>query len=107
MLDELKVSARKKGARSLAYAFAACYIFRFTQMAAIDSNSVQRSQTSEELHARLAGMNDAELVRFGQGAAHMCTPAKNSTRPIRDIFILQLREARAEWRRRYPSVKCP
>jgi hypothetical protein len=72
-------------------------------MPQMDSNSVQRSQSAEELRAWIARMNDAELVRFGQAAAHMCTPAKNSNRPIREVFIEQLREARAEWRRRFPK----
>jgi hypothetical protein len=72
-------------------------------MRPIDSNSVQRSQTPEELRARIRGMSDADLLKFGQGAAHMCTPAKNSNRPIREVFREQLREARAEWRRRFPK----
>jgi hypothetical protein len=55
-------------------------------MPPMDSNSVQRSQSAEALRAWIAGMNDAELLRFGQGAAHMCTPAKNSNRPIREVF---------------------
>jgi hypothetical protein len=48
-------------------------------------------------------MNDAELVRFGHAAAHMCTPKKDSNRPVREVFREQLREARAEWRRRFPK----
>jgi hypothetical protein len=70
-------------------------------MGSIDSNSAQRSQSPEELRAWLRKMSDAELVRFGRAAASLCTPMKNSTRPIREVFREQLREARAEWRRRF------
>jgi hypothetical protein len=70
----------------------------------IDSNSAQRSQTPEELRARLQKMSDADLLKFGKGAAHMCKPVPNSNRPIREVFREQLREARAEWRRRFPKA---
>ena len=54
----------------------------------------------ESLHKRLARMDDAALVRFGRSAACMCSPWANHGKPPRDVFVLQLREAREEWRRR-------
>jgi hypothetical protein len=55
----------------------------------------------EELRARLGEMSDEELIRFGRAAAGMCSPEANFGRP-RAVFVEQLREARAEWRRRHP-----
>jgi hypothetical protein len=61
----------------------------------------QRALDQEELRASISGVNAADLLRFGPAAAHMCTPKKNSNRPIRKVFREQLREARAEWRQRF------
>ncbi len=56
-------------------------MYRFTQDA-IDL---------DELRARLRKMTDAELRR---------SPATNLGQPPREPFVIQLREARAEWKRR-------
>lgn len=69
----------------------------------MDSNSVQQSQSREELRAWIRKMNDADLMRFSRAAALKCTPMPNSNRPVREVFREQLRESRAEWRRRYPK----
>jgi hypothetical protein len=45
-------------------------------------------------------MDRAALVRFGQAAAFMCTPGANMGKEPREAFLVQLREAREEWRRR-------
>jgi hypothetical protein len=52
----------------------------------------------EELRA----MDDGMLKRWGV-AAHMCTPEANLGGPPREVFVVQLQEARAEWRRRHPK----
>jgi len=39
-------------------------------------------------------------VRFGQAAAFMCSPRANMGKEPREAFLVQLREAREEWRRR-------
>ena len=52
------------------------------------------------LRKRLARMSDAELRRFGQSARSLCSPGANFNKPPRDVFLIQLMEARAEWRRR-------
>jgi hypothetical protein len=49
-------------------------------------------------------MNDAELLRFGQAAKYMCTPEANLGQPPRQPFVIQLREARKEWKRRNPEL---
>jgi hypothetical protein len=48
-------------------------------------------------------MTDAELTRFVRFAAGMCSPEANFGEPPLQVFIDQLREARAEWRRRHPK----
>jgi len=52
------------------------------------------------LRTRLARMDDVTLVRFGRSAAYMCSPWANHGKPPREVFVLQLREAREEWRHR-------
>jgi hypothetical protein len=56
----------------------------------------------DELRARLRKMSDAELLRFGKAANFMCSPKANLHRPPREAFVIQLREARDEYRRRNP-----
>ena len=56
------------------------------------------------LRAMLAKMDDVELERFGRSAAYMCSPAANLGQPPRLVFVLQLEEACAEWRRRHPKA---
>jgi hypothetical protein len=55
----------------------------------------QRALDEEELRAWLQKMSDAQVLEFGRAAASLCKPLQNSTRPIREVFILQLRESRA------------
>jgi hypothetical protein len=54
----------------------------------------------EQLQARLRKMTDAELRRFGKAAAAMCSPQANFGKPPKKAFVIQLEEARAEWKRR-------
>ena len=58
---------------------------------------------AEQLRMRLRRMTDPELLRFGQAARYMCSPYANMRKPPLEPFVIQLREARAEWRRRYPK----
>jgi hypothetical protein len=37
----------------------------------------------------------------------MCTPEANLGAPPRRVFVIQLEEARAEWRRRLPKAPPP
>jgi hypothetical protein len=54
----------------------------------------------EELRARLRKMTDAELLRCGKDARFMCSPGANFGKPPRECFLIALKEAREEWRRR-------
>ncbi len=49
---------------------------------------------------RLRKMDEDELKRHGKGCAWLCQPEQNHGRAPRETFVLQLAEARAEWRRR-------
>jgi hypothetical protein len=61
-----------------------------------DENSVDL----EALRARLRKVSDMELRAFGKDARYMCSPAANLGKPPREPFLIQLAEARAEWKRR-------
>jgi hypothetical protein len=57
----------------------------------------------DALRTRLRKMSDEELRKFGKAALYMVSPTANmGTQPLPD-FVLQLEEARAEWRRRHPK----
>jgi hypothetical protein len=54
----------------------------------------------DTLRTRLRKMSDEELRKFGKAARYMVSPTANMSRPPLPAFVLQLEEARAEWRRR-------
>lgn len=56
----------------------------------------------EKLKARLRKMSDADLLRFGKAARYMCSAKANVGKPARSEFVVQLKAAREEWRRRHP-----
>jgi len=58
----------------------------------------------DELSARLRARNDQMLLRWGEAAARLCRLEANLGAPPREVFVVQLREARAEWRRRHPKI---
>ncbi|HXY02017.1 MAG TPA: hypothetical protein VEI49_00490 [Terriglobales bacterium] len=55
------------------------------------------------LRERLRTMSDDQLVKFGKAAAYMCSPKANLGHAPRKEFVVQLDEARSEWRRRHPK----
>ena len=60
-----------------------------------------RPEGPEELRERLRQMSDLELRRFGQRARKLSDPKMNfgATAP----HVIELEEARTEWRRRHPA----
>jgi hypothetical protein len=54
----------------------------------------------DQLRARLHRMSDANLIRFGGAAKYMTSPEANLGEPPRPEFVVQLREAREEYKRR-------
>ena len=68
----------------------------------MDSAGFQPLQL-EQWREGLRKMSDEELSNFGRAALGMCSPEANFGHPPRSIFVDQLQESRAEWRRRRPS----
>jgi hypothetical protein len=62
---------------------------------------ILRPESPEELRKRLREMSDPELRRFGQRARKLSDPTMN----LGEIapHVMELKEARAEWRRRHPK----
>ena len=52
------------------------------------------------LRTRLRKMSDEELRKFGEAGKYMVSPRANMGKPPLPAFVVQLEEARAEWRRR-------
>ena len=61
----------------------------------------------DAFRARLRKMSDKELREFGKAARYMVSPTANMGKPPLPDFVLQLEEARAEWRRRHPERVTP
>jgi hypothetical protein len=59
------------------------------------------SESIEQVRERLRKMSDLELRQNGRSARAMSDPTKHFSQP-NPAFAIQLREARAEWRRRHP-----
>ena len=57
--------------------------------------------TVEEFRQRIAKISDPKLIETGKAAAYMSDP--KIQREIRPVFAMQVRECRAEWRRRHPK----
>jgi hypothetical protein len=64
----------------------------------IQTNTGDADQTRE----RLRKMSDSELRKYGRAARALVDPKKHFGLP-NPAFQAQLDEARAEWRRRYPT----
>jgi hypothetical protein len=57
----------------------------------------------EEYRARLRKITDEELIREGKAGRCLCSPMANFSKPPRKVFVVQLEEVNAEWRRRHPN----
>ena len=60
-----------------------------------------RPETPEELRKRLQEMSDLELRRFGERGRKLSDPKMNFG--ATEQHVVELEEARAEWRRRHPA----
>jgi hypothetical protein len=68
----------------------------------VDSIAFESSETQlQKLRERLREMSDEELIAFGKLVRRLSEPR---VIPVPDPWKVQLREARAEWRRRHPKV---
>jgi hypothetical protein len=57
----------------------------------------------DELRAQLRKMDDVKLCEFGESARFMTTRRASLGKPPLPVYAIQLKEATAEWRRRYPK----
>jgi hypothetical protein len=55
----------------------------------------------QSLQKRLREMSDEKLLQFGRDATYMCSLNANLGQPPREVFAIQLKEAKLEWRRRH------
>ncbi len=55
----------------------------------------------EELRARLQEMTNKELRQFGRAALKMCSPEATRGKLPRQELVIQLEEARVEWKLRF------
>jgi hypothetical protein len=62
-----------------------------------------RMKTAEGIRAELAKMSDAQLIEHGKTLRAFCRPTPGHG--IDKGWLMQLNEARAEWRRRHPPKK--
>jgi len=66
-------------------------------------NGVEYPSDVETTRTHLQKMTDEQLLRCGVVARYMCSPEANLGKPPREDFVIQLHEARTEWRRRNPK----
>jgi hypothetical protein len=57
----------------------------------------------EAFRVRLRKMPDEELIRECKAGRYLCSPMANFGKPPRKVFVIQLEEVKAEWRRRHPK----
>jgi hypothetical protein len=57
----------------------------------------------DDVRTRLRKMSDEKLREFGKAARYMTTPRANLGKPPHPDYVLQLEEAKTEWRRRHPK----
>lgn len=72
-------------------------------MADLSHLSTEQPIDIAALRQRLTTMTDAALRKFGETSKFMCSPGANLGKPPREVFLIQLNEAREEWRRRHPK----
>jgi hypothetical protein len=58
----------------------------------------------DELRQRLRKMPDEKLREFGAAARYMCSPKAMLGKPPLPVYVIQLEEATAEWRRRHSKA---
>ncbi|MFZ1971487.1 MAG: hypothetical protein WAU89_01515 [Candidatus Acidiferrales bacterium] len=48
-------------------------------------------------------MSDEQLIRYGKAARYMADPRQSANGRVENVYVVQLAECRAEWRRRHPK----
>jgi hypothetical protein len=65
--------------------------------------AVQAVFNVDGLREQLRKMDDVRLCQFGEAARYKATRRASLGKSPLQVYALQLREATAEWRRRYPK----
>ncbi|MFZ0884839.1 MAG: hypothetical protein WAN14_15680 [Candidatus Acidiferrales bacterium] len=63
----------------------------------------QTEFAAEEFRKRLRAMSDEQLIRYGKAARYMADPRQSANGRVENVYVVQLAECRAEWRRRHPK----
>jgi hypothetical protein len=71
-------------------------------MADLSHLSTEQPIDLEQLRQRLAKMSGTQLRKFGEAGRYLCSPEANLGKQPRGVFVIQLQEARREWKRRHP-----
>ena len=72
---------------------------------AIETTEVGNSESEiESVHQRLSLMSNPELLRFGVITSCKSLRTPLSDRHKKETLVMQLSEARAEWKRRFPEL---
>jgi hypothetical protein len=61
---------------------------------------VEVATDRNEVRERLRRMSDEQLRDFGRACVYMCSPKANLGKAPLEPFVIQLEEARDEWKRR-------
>jgi hypothetical protein len=75
-------------------------VIRYRSESSLDG-IVLRMKTPEETGAELAKMSDEELTEHGKTLRKFCR--RVAEQKIEKEWLIQLSEARAEWKRRHPT----
>jgi hypothetical protein len=62
------------------------------------------AENVEQIRKTIRKMSDSELLRYGTACKRMCSPEVNFGEPPPKAWVVQLQEARAEWRRRHENL---
>jgi hypothetical protein len=65
--------------------------------------ALDTTEEVEVFRARLRRIIDKDLVQYGKDCAFLCSRQQNFGKRPLPVWTMQLREARAEWRRRHPK----
>jgi len=64
----------------------------------LSNGGVEVPINREEVRERLRRMTDEQLREYGRACVHMCSPQANLGKPPREAFVVQLEEAKVEYR---------
>jgi hypothetical protein len=69
----------------------------------VDMSIGFRMKTVEHIRAELEKMTDAQLIEHGKTLRRFCRPTRGHR--VHRVWLMQLKEARVEWRRWHPPKK--